>query len=677
MYITGRTLIDWLSKSEQSSVGVDIAAVKYAPVAFQNFDSKLLGLSFTDGSFLFITAGKNVNSTIPLPLSPTLSTKLCGMNHILSLNDSVSSFSHGKPNQIHCFEYYTLKQIDEILQNICVMLTSSSENVSLWVLRVKEVDSNCRFVIEPVASCSFAESSDGISHFPPRISCFSNADSFFPVDMQSNIAKQVIAAGTTSGSIYIFEAVLSVPHIEEGSSSLKLLCSAKVNSQSVISILFCKEVYLVLSGESLILCSLEVETDASGADCWTLAILDRLTVSSHLITGITLIDESFLTNTPSSLFHDISGCGKGSQNDVKIPFLISSYGGELILTYLLISDSSGSNGKKFFKLLRGNESTMIPTKEKCHLGVCVDPLSLAIAYVHKIEAAAENSRDVQLNSSLGKARSGLTWMTVPFIAKGWAFDDAAVCELFSLTVSNPHLGTVSIASLPVIYLQCLETYLAENKMNLIAPRSQFKPSISSPNPNSSTSKRKDDESDAEDMREDASDDDSQQPKSKKKSGGGSSGGGGAGTKEKRSRASIRVIYNKIKEQLGPDIKSLTSSEAYRLIKCAAVIALKINELQDFSFASYASFFDSVNISSVEQMSFEAELELILSFPSNEAALDVKMRLWITLHLLLLAPHHIRNSIISSDISNFLDDIKKVLRVAYAFKTLKRFAFLLL
>ena len=48
-----------------------------------------------------------------------------------------------------------------------------------------------------------------------------------------------------------------------------------------------------------------------------------------------------------------------------------------------------------------------------------------------------------------------------------------------------------------------------------------------------------------------------------------------------------------------------------------------------------------------------------------------MRVWITLHLLILAAHNIRKVTIAAENLQLLADLQNVLRVAYALKTISR------
>ena len=56
-------------------------------------------------------------------------------------------------------------------------------------------------------------------------------------------------------------------------------------------------------------------------------------------------------------------------------------------------------------------------------------------------------------------------------------------------------------------------------------------------------------------------------------------------------------------------------------------------------------------------------------------LEVKMRVWMTLHLLILAAHNIRKVTITAENLQLLADLQNVLRVAYALKTVTRYCVL--
>ena len=619
------SLKQWLLETDQNSIQVDVSSIKYIPSVFQFHDAKILAVNFTCGSLILTCPGRNVNYTIHLPMSPGIVVNLNGLDYIMSLNDRFGTYryEHQQFREINCFEFYSLQQSNDVLQNICVLITGSFDSADVWAIyRGSATNSDTSLEVKCLTSYPLNFLDDEDSFILPscnhHFKCFSNAEPFCNDDESQHQKSftQVIAAGSTSGIIFIFEIQVALPlssvfeDIGEATAGVQLLCKMSISSQTIVSIKYCKGVYVAIAGESLFLFSVTKTTDALASNEWTIKVHSKLVVSSHPITAMSILPEPVPSGATSLFNVNFPGMDSTRQSE-RIPFMTTTFHGEMIMSYLLIS--TNDQGEKVYELALNNESTLIPTKGKCHLGLCVDPTSLVMAYVYKLDAAPETARETQLNRNLGKARSAITWTPLPFVSKHWALSDNAVCELFSLFAKNPEIGSSSIAALPVLYLQSLEAYIADNRVSMISPKNQFKPIERAVKEVSRKKKGSAGDDDSVDDMGEESDDDSEvkaTPVKKVKN------------RETRTRASMRVIYNKIKDQLGPDIKSLTSSETERLVVGAAVISLKIHELvgveistPTFSLLDH-ELFDPAIVETVRSSSPAERIEVILHIPSG-------------------------------------------------------------
>ena len=614
------SLKQWLLETDQNSIQIDVSSIKYVPAVFQFLDAKILAVNFTCGSLILTCPGRNVNYIIPLPMSPGVVVNLSGLDCVMALNDRFSTYRYENQQhrEINCFEFYTLQQQsnNEVIQNVSVLITGSLDSVDVWALYrgYSNADTSLEVKCLTMYPLNFLDDEDtfilpSCSH---HLKSFANAEPFNNIDqIHEESFTQIIAGGSTSGIIFIFEVTLALPitHMEdiaEGTAGVQLLCKMSISSQSIVSINYCKGVYVAIAGESLFLFSVTRTFDAPAGDEWTIKVHSKLVVSSHPITAMSVLPAP-VPSQATSLFNANFPGFDSTRQCVRIPFFTTTYLGEMILSYLLIS--TNDQGEKVYELALNNESTLIPTKSKCHIGLCVDPTSLVMAYVHKLDAAPETARETQLNRNLGKARSAIAWMPLPYVSKHWALSDNAVCELFSIFARNPEIGTNSIAALPIFYIQSLETYLADNRVSMISPKNQFKPIEKS----AVIRKKKGAAVDVDSAEEmgDESDDESEANAASAKKG---------KNRETRTRASMRVIFNKIKDQLGPDIKGLTASETERLVVGAAAICLKIHELEGVEISTSThlaeDLFDPVLLESVRSSSQAERVEVILHVPSG-------------------------------------------------------------
>lgn len=614
------SLKQWLLETDQNTIQVDVSSIKYVPSVFQYHDAKILAVNFTCGSLILTCPGRNVNYAIHLPLSPGIVVNLSGLDYIMALNDRFTTYRYENQQfrEINCFEFYLLQQSNIVIQNICLLVTGSFDSADVWAIYHGSSNAETSLEVKCLTSYPLNFFDDEDSFILPscnhHFKCFSNAEPFYNSDeSREKSFTQIIAAGSTSGIIFIFEIQVALPlspveDMGEATAGVQLLCKMSISSQSIVSIKHYKGVYVAIAGESLFLFSVAKTSDASNE--WTIKVHSKLVVSSHPITAMSVLPEPVPSGATSLFNVNFPGMDSTLQRE-RIPFLTTTFHGEMILSYLLIS--TNDQGDKVYELALNNESTLIPSKGKCHLGLCVDPTSLVMAYVYKLDAAPETARETQLNRNLGKARSAITWTSLPFVNKHWALSDNAVCELFSIFAKNPEIGTSSIAALPVLYLQSLETYISDNRVSMISPKNQFKPIEKSVKEVSRKKKGSGVDDDSADDLGDESDDESEAKATPAKKG---------KNRETRTRASMRVIYNKIKDQLGPDIKSLTSSETERLVIGAAVISLKIHELVGGVEMSSTSslvdleLFDPTFIETVRSSSPAERIEVILHIPSG-------------------------------------------------------------
>lgn len=574
----------------------------------QGFDNDLIGFCLSDGSFLLCCLSLNRNDQEKLSSSRLL--LLNGIKLVLDFSKICLQFT-AKLRRIPFITSFKAIQLFEKVDcyrdcNLLVMGTKGFLDV--WILFSSSDDRDA-------LSCEFISSVEINLDPSESISCVQII--YRSMEGDGDLTTVDLLVGTSLGNVHMLRMTIPTadyngPYISKSihdNTDMTLLQQQSIGWTEVVAIEFHGDVVIAACGGSLV----AFEVDANG----NMIVHDQVVISSHAITSCTIVNAGTWC----------LGSGGGI-----LPILTTSCDAKLSVSYLVHSLDGRNQSSYRFDL--AHRFLVSSTKGVAHMGLAMDPTSNLIAYVYKAEAARDNCREVQLNNNLSKARSLVSWVPMPLLPRLWAVCSAHVYEMLLSLSLNSGIGSFSIASLAIPYINSLEQCLDDNKMNFILPKSKFKPlersststGASATAGSSLSAKKRGRVSGSVESEDELNDDSEDEPLSpiasnKKQQ--------QSATLERKKRASIRKIYEKVKDQLGPDLIGLIAMEVPRLINCAALLCLKINERERMNSLSTeeaqygdgdAFSFDEMGEALIQSMSDAEKVEIILRLPTGDSLL---------------------------------------------------------